>query len=623
MPKQTRLILKIDLTNRAFEFQELPEDISFFFVGGRGLGAYYAIKEIPPHLDPLSPENLLVFLPGILAGTPAPGFSKWMVVAKSPLTGTYARSVCGGRLGAAMRFIGLDGVVIRGKATTPLYVVLKNREVLFLEAEDLWGLDTFETQERLKKRHGSKISVATIGPAGEKGVLFSAIIHERRAAARLGVGAVMGAKNLKALVIDPKEGTPPPIHNKEAFSKLVHEHSKAIKDHPRRIRLQQLGTTFMTMQMHELGIFPVKNFQKGCLSGVDKIGADAFNKLKVKDYGCYGCTTRCGNVFRAQGSPYGGTESEGPEYETIFSFGGEIYNNNPNLIIFADYLCDKLGLDTISTGVTIGFVMELYEKGIVTKTELDGLEARWGDPEFVVKMIYKIAFREGVGELFSKGTKKASELIGRGSEYYAMQVKGLELPGYEPRAAKAHGLGYAVSNIGASHMYGYVRQEISGLKEPREVDRLANEGKGDIVAWNQIKKAIEEVGILCNFADTNIDQRLIADLYLEATGIPEYSDQNFLWDVGHRIVCTERLFNIREGFSKDEDILPKRFLTEPLKNAGPSSGSYYKSFQKLLQEYYQAMGFDEEGRPKSDLLTRLSLGSILGSEINRLLHISG
>lgn len=604
-------ILRVDLTEKKYWLEPVPQELSMLFIAGRGLGAYYAFKEIPKGIDPLSPENSLMFFPGLLAATPAPGFSKWTVVTKSPLTGTYARSICGGRLGPAMAFLGLNGLVIKGSFQVPGYLFIHREGVEFLEAREIWGESTFKTQELLKERHGSKVSIATIGIAGEKQVLFSSIIHEKRAAARLGVGAVMGSKNLKAIVIDPKEGRPPKLYNKEGFSKLTKEHALSIKEHPRRIRLQELGTTFMTKQMHELGIFPVKNFQEGFLSGIEDISAEAFSKLKIKDYGCYGCTTRCGNVFKVREGPHSGVESEGPEYETIFAFGGEINNTDPGLIIYSDYLCDYFGIDTISMGVVVGFVMELFQRDIITADELDGLEAHWGKAQVVEALIYKVVKREGIGDLLAKGTRRASIQIGRGAEHYAMHVKGLELPGYEPRAAKAHGLGYAVSNIGGSHMYGYARQEISGLREPREIDRLADEGKGDIVAWNQIKKAVEETGILCNFADTNITQKLISDLYYEATGIPEFSDLDHLWDAGRRIVILERLFNLREGFTRKDDRLPERFSKEPLPNAGPSTGSYYKNYEVLLDEYYEAMGLDEEGRPKQEIIVNLKLGDLI------------
>jgi len=603
-------VLRVDLTTGKVRTERLPEELKRNFVGGRGFGAWYLYQELRPGIDPLGAENKILFLPGLLAGTVAPGFSRWIVITKSPLTGGYARSVGGGKFGAAIKIAGYDLIIVEGRAKKPVYVFIDKEGGTILEAEDLWGFDTQQTQERIWKRHGRKTYIACIGPAGEKSVKFAAIIHERRAAARCGVGSVMGAKNLKAIAINTEGCTLPSLHDKDAFLKLVKDHNRVLKTHPRRQRLTQLGTTFMTMRMHELGIFPVKNFQRGTLPGVERISAEAFSRLKVADYGCYACTTRCGNIFEVRKGPYKGAISEGPEYETIFAFGGEVANTEISSLVAADALCDRLGLDTISTGVAIGFLMELFEKGIVKPEEIDGLEPHWGDHKVVMTLIAKIAYREGIGKLLSEGVRRAAQAIGRGAERYAMHAKGLELPGYEPRAAKAHGLSYATSNIGGSHMYGYARQEISGATEPREVDRLADRDKGDIAGWNQIKKAREETGILCNFADSNVTPQFIGDLYVAATGIAEFGDQRYLDRVGERIVCLERCFNVREGFRRKDDTLPERFLKEPLEEAGPSTGEVIRDFEVLLDEYYYYMGYDDEGVPTEGKLRELGLGDL-------------
>lgn len=603
-------ILKIDLTSGKAVTEGLPQEIKLRFIGGRGFGAWYLYKELRPGADPLAPDNELLFLPGVLAGTVAPGFSRWIVVTKSPLTGCYARSVGGGKFGAAIKIAGYDFIVVEGRAERPVYVYIDKEGVKILDAGDLWGLDTQETQKKLWERHGRKTHIACIGPAGERLVRFAAIIHERRAAARCGVGTVMGAKNLKAIAVNIEGCAPPSLHDKDGFLKLVKEHNRVLKDHPRRKRLTALGTTSMTLRMHELGIFPVRNFQRGRLSGVQQIGAEAFSKLKVADYGCFACTTRCGNVFEVREGPYRGSRSEGPEYETIFAFGGEPENTDIGSLVAADDLCDRLGLDTISTGVTIGFLMELFDRGIVTSEELGGLEPRWGDHALILQLIKKIARREGVGRLLGEGVRRAAEAIGRGAERYAMHCKGLELPGYDPRAAKAHGLSYATSNIGGSHMYGYARQEISGATEPRPVDRLAEDGKGEIAGWNQIKKAREETGVLCNFADSGITPRLIGDLYVSATGVPEFGELNYLDRVGERIVALERSINVREGFRRQDDKLPERFLKEPLEEAGPSTGAVIEGFDLMLDDYYHFMGYDSNGVPTEEKLRELGLEEV-------------
>ncbi|MBW6486582.1 MAG: aldehyde ferredoxin oxidoreductase family protein [Syntrophobacterales bacterium] len=603
--------LKLDLSKREAVEAPLDPEVVRDFLGGRGFGIEYLYRHLSPHTDPLSPDNILLFLPGILGGTSAPGFSRWIAAARSPLTGAYIRSVCGGKFGAAIKTCGYEFIAIHGRADRPTYVHLSKEGAEFLDADGLWGLDTAATQERIWDKSGkSNTRIACIGPAGENLVKFAAIIHEKRAAARGGVGAVMGSKNLKAVAINTSGGAAPALQDRETFLKLVQEHNEILKTHDRRKKMTAYGTTFMTSKMHALGIFPVRNFQEGGLPGVEKIGAEAFQKLKTGDYGCYACTTRCGNIFKAAEGPYKGAQSEGPEYETVFSFGGEIANTDPGAIIAADALCDRLGIDTISMGVVAGFVMELYEKGILSSEELDGLKPEWGDHRALFQLIEKVASREGIGNILAEGTRKAGQLIGKGAEYYAMTAKGLELPGYEPRAAKAHGLGYAVSNIGGSHMYGYARQEISGFMQPREIDRLADDGKGDIAGWNQIKKAVEETGILCNFADTNVTQQLICDLYVSATGRSDLAEPKNMDKFGERIVCLERCFNVREGFSRKDDTLPDRMFKEPLKNAGPSTGAVIRKMDNLLDEYYDFMGYDKNGIPTAEKLKELGLADL-------------
>jgi aldehyde:ferredoxin oxidoreductase len=603
----TKRTLSFDLSSGEKALGHISEEEANLFVGGRGLGAYYLYRTLKPGVDPLSPANPLIFTAGILGGSIAPGFSRWMVITKSPLTETYMRSVCGGKFGAAIKMNRFEFVTIKGKAFRPVYLLIDGEDVKVMDAADLWGLDTEETQRKLKGIHGEKAQIACIGPAGEKVVLFSAIVHEERTAARGGVGAVMGSKNLKAVVLlGDNQPLVPAV--KEAFLETVKKHNAILRDHARRKKLTRFGTTFMTTGMEKRGIFPVKNFQEGSLPGVENISGEALEAFKVGNYGCYGCTTRCGNVVKIGEGEFAGVTWEGPEYETVYAFGGEIYNTDPHMILNANLLCDRLGLDTISTGATIGFAMELFEKGILSRGDVDGLDLTWGNTASILRLIRKIAAKEGIGEILALGTRKAAEKIGKGSFHYAMNAKGLELPGYEPRAAKAHGLGYAVSNIGGSHMYGYCRQEISGRPEP--IDPLTDEGKGGIIALNQVKKAKEEFLILCNFADTNVDDTLITDLLVAGTGNRDLADLDYLYTVAERIVCLERCFNAREGLTREDDYLPDRFLNEPLKNAGPATGEFYRKYDILLDEYYEALGYDGEGIPKDETLFKLSLETI-------------
>lgn len=603
----SRRYLRVDVGTGQFAFEEISRETYLKFIGGRGLGIDHLFRNQSPGTDPLGPDNRLILATGILAGTTALGFSRWMAITRSPLTGAYGRAVGGGKFGAYLKFCRIDFLVLEGRAERPSYVLVDEDRAQVLPADDLWGLDTQQAQQRLKALHGDRAQSAVIGPAGELGVRFATINNEWRTASRCGVGTVMGSKQIKAVCLVPKQRWLPPLHDEPRFKAMVAEHVRMLKDHPRRKKMTALGTTLMTLRMDEMGLFPVKNFQEAHLTNVEAISAEKFQELKVGDYGCYGCTTRCGNVFRVKEGFYQGAESEGPEYETIFAFGGEVGNTEIGAIIAGDRLCDLLGIDTISTGVAIGFAMELAEKGILKAAEVDGLDLRWGNHQALLTLIEKIGRREGLGRILGEGVQRAARAIGKGAEDFAMHSKGLEFPGYEPRSAKAHGLSYATSNIGGSHMYGYARQEISGYKLPREVDRFSDQEKGDIAAYNQINKAREEVLILCNFADSGITAEWLGHLLKAATGIEAFGDPDYLDKVGERIVTLERCFNVREGFSRAQDTLPKRMLTEPLKNAGPATGQVFRAFDTLLDEYYSAMGYDLQGIPTREKLYELDL----------------
>lgn len=602
-------LLRVDLSSGSMSREPIPAEVHREFLGGRGLGIRYLFRETVPGLDPLGPENELIFLPGVLAGTQAQGFGRWIVMTKSPLTGGLARAVGGGNFAAYMKFAGYDMIVIQGKAEKPSYLLLEGEAAELRDAGNLWGLDTMMTQQALEDEHGKRTQTACIGPAGERLVRFATITHGSRTASRCGVGTVMGAKNLKAISIVAK-ARPLEPYDQARYARLLKEHTAILKEHKRRVKMHTFGTTFLAQMTREMGILPVKNFQTGDMAGIESLFTDAYANMRIGTHGCFNCMTRCGQVHEVTAGPYAGAKSEGPEYETIWAFGAEVGNTEVGATVKADNLCDLLGLDTISTGSAIGFAMELFQRGIITTDDTDGMELRWGDHRAMLRLIEKIARREGFGRLLGEGTKRAAEIIGTGAEQYAMHAKGLELPAYEPRAAKTHGLSMATSNIGGSHMYGYARQEISGKPDPRPVDRFADEGNGDIAAYNQIVKALEETGILCNFADSGMTQELLGELIAAATGFEECREVTHLELVGERIVCLERCYNVREGFSRKDDTLPERMLTEPLTNAGPATGQIVRNQDGLLDEYYQSLGYTRDGVPTEGKLRELGLDTL-------------
>lgn len=594
-------ILRVNLSTGNILREEIPAEVRKDFVGGRGIGINYLFRELATGIDPLGSENKLILVNGILAGTNAQGCARWLAMTKSPLTGGIGRACCGGSFGAYMKFAGLEAIIIEGSAPSPVYLFIDGTRAELRDARDLWGMDTQKTQESLENKHEGRLETACIGPAGEKMVRFATITNGLRTASRCGVGTVMGSKNLKAVSIQAA-GTPA-LHDPATFKELVRKQIDILKNHPRRQGMSRAGTTGITQYVNTLGVYPVKNFQEGYLKDWEVLSSDAFQKVKVKSAGCYSCMTRCGQVHQVKEGPYCGITSEGPEYETIWAFGGLLANTELGSTVVADHLCDYLGLDTISTGVAISFAFELFQRGILTLEDTGGLELTWGNHQAMLHLIKQIGERKGLGNLLAEGVKRAAEALNRGAEEYAMHVKGLEFGGYDPRGIKGYGLSYATSNIGASHMYGRPREELYG-----QADRFTEEGKGKFIVNAQSQLAIDETMILCCFGNSGMTTQLMGELMKAATGIEELADPAYLGQVGERILCLERAFNIREGFSRQDDKLPKRFIQEKLQNAGPSTGMVIQNLDGLLDEYYDALGYTREGIPSEERLEQLGLG---------------
>jgi aldehyde:ferredoxin oxidoreductase len=601
MRSYTGKLIRLNLSQRKSQVEDIAEPLMKDFLGGRGVAVKYLYDELKPGLEPLAADNKLIFMMGPLGATTAMSVSRIALVTKSPLTGAIAKSIMGGNFGAYLKFAGFDGIIVEGEAEKPVYVHIDQDGISILDASKLWGLDTQETHLKLRQSHGKATQVACIGPAGEKLVRYAVVISDRRCGGRTGVGTVMGAKKLKAIAVNSVG--PLKVHDPEQFKKLNKEIIEGLKTSPGRIRMSDFGTSYLTLGFEKVGIFPVKNFQEGHLEGVEKIGEEELAKVKTKNDGCYGCMTKCGQVRQVTEGKYAGALSEGPDYETIWSLGGNLANTDRGSLIAADALCDELGLDTVSAGNSIGFAYELYQRGIITKKDTDGLELKWGDHGAMMKLVERIGKREGFGKLLGEGTKRAAEQIGKDAEDYAMQVKGLELPAYEPRAVKGYGLILATANIGASHMYGRPRDELSGKK-----DRLTEVDKGKDAAQAQISQATQDAVIQCSFGPvTGFTPQQRSDLLVAATGFKEFADPAYLDLIGERILCLERSFNVREGFNRKDDTLPKRMRTEPLKDAGPATGQVFKNLDGLLDEYYDALGYTREGIPSKEKLHQLGL----------------
>jgi aldehyde:ferredoxin oxidoreductase len=602
--------LRVDLSKGTVADEPLPLQVAMDFIAGRGFGIKYLYDELPPHTDPLGEHNKILLVPGVLAGSAAQSCSRWVVCTKSPLTGCYARASSGGDFGAWMKFAGYDFILIEGKSPAPVYLHVARDKAELKGAGEIWGVDTGATQEWLERQHGPATRTACIGPAAEKLVKYSAIVTGRRTASRCGVGTVMGSKKLKAVAITAKRNLD--LHDPEAFRDLAKEQFRIMKASGDYAYNKNFGTTEGAITRNVLGVYPTRNFRYGQLDGYEQMGPEAYRKLRVADVGCYNCSMRCGKVHVVPDGPYAGARSEGPEYESYWAFSGSIESTSIEATIAADQLCDDLGLDTISAGVTIGFAYELYEKGIITKADTDGLELTYGNHAAMVELIGKIGRREGFGDILAEGSLGAARLIGKGAEGFAMQAKGLELAGYEPRGLKATGFGYATSNIGGTHGNGSLAFQEWGMPVPRAVDRFTEEGKADIVIHNQNNSALE-VGIVCAFAFSCGDWfgRLFPRMLAAATGIEEFADWKHLRKAGERIVNLDRAFNARDGFDRRHDTLPGRFQTEPLHTgAAPGEGEMVRALDHFLDEYYQLRNWTRNGLPTREKLEELGLGRV-------------
>lgn len=613
--------LRINLTDKTSREEPLSEEMARDFVGGAGFGIKYLFDEVAPGIDPLGPENKLIFAPGPFTGAGVPCSSRMAVVGKSPLTGAVGMSLSGGQFPVEMKYAGWDVIIIEGKADEPTYVVIKGDQVRFRKAESCWGTTTFDCQQIIKDELGDQnVRVCCIGPAGEHLSKMACIINERRAAGRKGLGAVMGSKNLKAIAIRGTESAM--IASEEKYKIGRSEMLTAFKaSHVLYPEFSHHGTPMVTDLTGAMGILPAKNWTAtGEFVPVEGIGRDAQASRKIGREHCHDCPVGCSQLKIAKEGVYAGILSEGPDFETVYSFGSGVGIDQIDPIIAADRLADELGLDTISAGVTIAFAMELFERGILTLEDTDGIPLRFGNDEAMMKVLRKIAFRDGIGDLLADGSLAAARKIGKGTEKYAMQVKGLELPGYDVRGLMAHGLGYATAYTGADHCRSYAFQEVFGVPSPWKVDRFAIEGKGKLTIWNQdVRTSTLDCATMCGFL---IDMALpftvcenMATLMEAVTGLCYTTEE--IQKVGERVNNLAKAFNVREGFTRADDTLPERLMTEPLK-AGSSKGYVISrdDLDRMLDEYYVLRGWDvKTGVPTREKLADLRLAYV-ADELN-------
>ncbi len=603
-------ILRVNLTTAEVNVETLPEDLIRSYIGGRGMGVKILYDELAPGTDPLSPLNKMIFLTGPLAGTPAMSCCRWMLITKSPQTGGYFRSVAGGAFGAELKSAGFDILIVEGKSEHPAYLWITEERVELRDAAKLLGLKCSDTSEAIRRElDDNRIKVANIGPAGEKMIRFSSVFDDQRLAARGGVGMVMGSKNLKAIAVRGNRKTE--TADRDTLIEMTKGFAKILKENPRYQVFRHLGTAAGVGGCHPLGILPVENFRDSVLEGVENLTADKVDEIFVKDALCHRCNIQCGRVLKIKDGPYAGEEVKGPEYEAMFSFGGAINNSDMGMIVAANNLCDEYGVDAITAGVTIAFAMECYENGILTKDDLDGLDLTWGNHEAAFALLKMMLEREGIGDLLAEGSKAAAEKIGKGSEKFAMQVKGLELAGYDPRSLKGSGVNLSTIALGANHTTGQCPQEMAPPGTPGAMDRFSPKEKGSLCKMNQEKITLVETGIMCIFPKSIglVDESSFGKMLTAATGIEEFSDEDYFYTVAKRILTLERAFNVREGFGRKDDYLPSRLINDTPKR-GPIHGQTFEA-DEMLDNYYEAWGWDKStGQPTRSALESLNLKSV-------------
>jgi len=624
MPRQSsihNLYLRINLRTKSIKKEELDEIVVRNYLGSKGIASYILFKELRAGVDPLSSENKLLFLTGALTGTNAPTGNRFSVCAKSPLTNAWCDSHCGGSWGPELKFAGYDGIIVEDKSPEPVYINISDDKVEILGAGNIWGANTFSTHMILKDKHFNRRMprVACIGPAGERGALLAAIISEGRAAGRGGMGAVMGSKNLKAIVVtgnkyrpDDLVSDPEGFRNavKSCYGKLLEGKWTSLSP-PGRMPLY--GTVGIVRDINAAGGWPTRNFQTGTFEHFSELMGETFAEnlwVPRKAPGprpCYHCPILCAHVSIVREGKYLGLYDEGPEYETVWAFGAQCGVFEREAIAKAEYLCDYYGLDTISVGNTIGFLMECYEKGLITNDETEGLSLKFGDAEAMVAAVEYAGRGHGIiGKLISNGVKRAAAYIGKGSEKFAMHVKGLEVPAYDPRAAQGMGLGYAVGDRGACHLHAWTAGE--EMLQPPSLDPRKTEKKAGFV-----KTLVEETNVawdsagVCRVLGYTLNIEDILELVNTATGFNYNLDE--FQKIGERINNLTRAFNCREGFSRRDDTLPERLLMEPLPD-GPCKGEVVK-LNEMLEEYYELCGWDSIGRPTKEKLRDLELDFVI------------
>ena len=586
-------LLHIDLGHETSKISIIPEEILKKYIGGRGLGAKLYWDLIPPETDPLGQNNVFMVLTGPLSGTMAPGAGKHLIVTKSPASGGWLESYSSGRVASELKFAGYDGLIITGKAKNPISVFINDDKVEFSDSRVLWGKGAFETETYIRENFEPECGTLSIGPAGENLLPFACVGSDYfRKAGRGGAGAVMGSKNLKSIAIKGTGGIS--CADIGALSSFILKYRK---------RIINRHMTPMTLSItNAAGMLPTRNFSRGQFNkGIGTIDKDAVIDAKIASRACYACFTGCANITKVKEGIFKDLILEGPEYETLAMLGANLEIDYLPAIMKANYLCDDLGMDTISAGVVISFAMECYERGILSKEQTGGLELKFGNYMAVVDLLELMAHKEGFGAFCAQGVKKMSKKLGKNTEEFAMHSKGLEFPAYDPRAGWGSAITYSVTPRGACHRRAWPPSvEILGGVNPFTI-----KGKAEIVRRLMNDRCILHTLIICDMLGPRL--RLGMDDW--ASHLNRVIDSNYTGkDLNESTEIIETLIrriNIREGFSSEDDILPKRILEESLPK-GPAAGKVIgkENFLQMRSEYYFCRGWDSEGVPTQEIVNK-------------------
>ncbi len=612
----TGKVLRVDLTNGTCSDEDLNMEWADQYLGQRGLASKYLAEEINPKVDPLSADNKLIFVTGPLTGTCASTGGRYSVVTKGALTGAIACSNSGGYLGAELKFAGYDMIIFEGRAKKPVYLYLIDGKAELLDASEIWGTSVWDTDAWLKSRHQEpQMHVAAIGIAGENQVLYACIVNDlHRAAGRSGVGAVMGSKNLKAVAVRGTGGVK--VDDFKAFLKATNDGKKVLAENAVTGEgLPTYGTQVLMNVIHEAGALPTHNSKDVQFDGARDISAEAMAEPRGKDgkpnllanQACFGCTIACGRISKIDEEHYTVVNkpeywhaSGGLEYEAAWALGAATGVNDLEALTYANFICNEQGLDPISFGATLGAAMELYEEGIITDKDTGGLKLKFGSAKALTKSAELVGKAEGFGKVLGLGSKKMCDKYGKPE--LSMTVKGQEFPAYDPRGVQGMGLTYATSNRGACHLRSYtVSSEILGI--PEKTDPHTSDGKAGLVkAFQDATSAVDSTGlcVFTTFAWTLEDIAPQVDAALSGKW-----DVDRLLETGERIWNLERQFNLKAGFTKKDDTLPKRLLKDAAKT-GPAKGKV-NDLGKMLPEYYQLRGWTKDGVPTNETLSRLAL----------------